>query len=56
MNRVLRILMMFGPMLYKQYQKYQQRKSAKQSAQNFNKQVGHEQPQTNPKNEGGDFS
>ncbi len=39
MNRLLRILMMFGPMIYKQYQKYQRNKASKQHAQNVDKQI-----------------
>ena len=35
MRGLMRMLMMFGPMLYRQYQKYQQNKARQQSAQNL---------------------
>ena len=33
MKGIMRMLMMFGPMLYKQYQKYQQNKSRQQASE-----------------------
>ncbi len=40
MRGILRMLMMFGPMLYRQYQKYQQNKARRQSNQNPDNQKG----------------
>lgn len=36
MRGIMRMLMMFGPMIYRQYQKYQQRKSKQQVSENPN--------------------
>ena len=40
MRGILRMLMMFGPMLYRQYQKYQQNKARQQPTQNSDNQKG----------------
>lgn len=42
MRGILRMLMMFGPMLYRQYQKYQQNKARQQPTQNSDNQKGTE--------------
>ena len=39
MKQLLRMLMMFGPMIYRQYQKYQQNKATKQSTQGVGNQL-----------------
>ena len=47
MNRILRLLMMFGPMLYKAYQKYQRGNSQQQPTQNADGQIDNSQPADN---------
>lgn len=43
MGRIMRILMMFGPLIFRQYQKYQRNKSRQQTAQNTDRQSDREQ-------------
>lgn len=44
MRGLMRMLMMFGPLIFRQYQKYQRNKAQQQqSAQNTDKQVNREQ-------------
>ena len=38
MRGIMRMLMMFGPMIYKQYQKYQRNKSVEKPIENMNRQ------------------
>lgn len=41
MRGVLRMLMMFGPMIFRQYQKHQRNKARQQPTQNRDKGVNH---------------
>jgi len=50
MNKYLRMLMMFGPMIFRQYQKYQQNKARQQSAQKPSNQTNREQQSNRPPN------
>jgi len=38
MRRLMQLLMMFGPMIFRQYRKYQQNKASQQPAQKSDKQ------------------
>jgi len=44
------MLMMFGPMIFRQYQKYQQNKARQQSAQKPSNQTNREQQSNRPPN------
>jgi len=43
MNKVIRMLMMFGPMLYRAYQKYQRGNSKQQASQSSDDQLNRDQ-------------
>lgn len=43
MNKFMRMLMMFGPILFRQFQKYQRNKARQQPTQNTNRQANREQ-------------
>ncbi len=43
MRGLMRVLMMFGPMIFRQIQKYRQKKSSQSPMQNTGNQTGREQ-------------
>jgi len=47
MKGLMRILMMFGPLIFRQYQKYQRNKSRQQTAQNPDRQLNNKQQPNN---------